>query len=54
MMSIWDAPSDRDVLSTPYDRALDDEEPPPEMPDIWPADSPTEEPSSFTDEEAPF
>lgn len=48
MMSIWDAPSDRDVLSTPYDRALDDEEPPPEMAMDEPAAS------SFTDEDAPF
>lgn len=31
MMSIWDAPSDRDVLSAPYDPAIDDEEPQPEM-----------------------
>lgn len=31
MMSIWNAPSDRDVLSTPYDPAIDNEEPQPEM-----------------------
>jgi len=36
MTSIWDAPSDRDVLSMPYDPALDDEEPQPEMePEIF-------------------
>lgn len=49
MMSIWDAPSDRDVLGTPYDPALDDEEPQPEMA--------MDEPSAIflsTEDECPF
>jgi len=46
MRSSWDAPSDRDVLSMPYDPALDDEEP--EMAVDDPAAS------SFTEDVCPF
>ena len=48
MTSIWDAPSDRDVSRWPYDPALDDEEPQPEMA----VDEP--QASSFTEEECTF